>query len=240
MSAWDILEIEPTNNLAIIKKAYAKKLKIYHPEDDPEGYQRLREAYDRAVKRQKYTSREERRVITESEEIQAKHQENPSVEESTLADTEQIEEYENEPLETTQFQDDYFDIDEVPTFSFADYENQQHEDPVDAFVSKAKNLYQDFHVRIDADKWDELLNSDVMWNIKLKGKISERLLSFFQEHHYLPKKVWQLLENNFHWNETAYEENISFSVNISDSFLTNLFLQIKKKLQTFCKCCNQR
>jgi hypothetical protein len=47
---WDILDIQPTNDISIIKKAYAQKLKLYHPEDDPVGYQRLREAYDYAIK----------------------------------------------------------------------------------------------------------------------------------------------------------------------------------------------
>lgn len=47
---WDILELSPTNDLALIKKAYARKLKIYHPEDDPVGYQNLREAYDKAIR----------------------------------------------------------------------------------------------------------------------------------------------------------------------------------------------
>jgi len=50
MNFWDILEINPTDNASIVKKAYAKKLKLYHPEDDPEGYQKLREAYDSALK----------------------------------------------------------------------------------------------------------------------------------------------------------------------------------------------
>ncbi|GKX68555.1 J domain-containing protein [Inconstantimicrobium mannanitabidum] len=50
MDPWKVLEIEPTGETSIIKKAYAKKLKIYHPEDDPEGFQRLRESYDRALK----------------------------------------------------------------------------------------------------------------------------------------------------------------------------------------------
>lgn len=50
MSFWNVLGIDPTEDIRVIKKAYAKKLKIHHPEDDPEGYQSLREAYDRAVK----------------------------------------------------------------------------------------------------------------------------------------------------------------------------------------------
>ncbi len=48
MNCWKFLEIEPTEEMSIIKKAYAKKLKQYHPEDDPAGYQQLREAFDRA------------------------------------------------------------------------------------------------------------------------------------------------------------------------------------------------
>lgn len=50
MTVWETLGIEATDDLKVIKKAYAKGLKTYHPEEDPEGYQRLREAYDSAVK----------------------------------------------------------------------------------------------------------------------------------------------------------------------------------------------
>ncbi|GJM72744.1 hypothetical protein HMSSN036_49600 [Paenibacillus macerans] len=47
---WSILGIEPTQDKQQIKKAYAKKLRTAHPEDDPRGYQRLREAFDAAMK----------------------------------------------------------------------------------------------------------------------------------------------------------------------------------------------
>lgn len=45
---WDRLGLEPTTDLAAIKKAYALKLKVTRPDDDPAAYQALREAYDNA------------------------------------------------------------------------------------------------------------------------------------------------------------------------------------------------
>lgn len=49
MINWDLLGIEPTKDTKEIKKAYAKQLTKYHPEDDPTGYQELRLTYDNAM-----------------------------------------------------------------------------------------------------------------------------------------------------------------------------------------------
>ncbi|MFD2657035.1 J domain-containing protein [Gracilibacillus thailandensis] len=49
MINWNLLGIEPTKDLNVIKKAYAKQLPQFHPEDDPEGYQQLRKAYEEAI-----------------------------------------------------------------------------------------------------------------------------------------------------------------------------------------------
>ncbi|MBQ8822777.1 MAG: tetratricopeptide repeat protein [Lachnospiraceae bacterium] len=43
-----ILEMEETKDLTKIKSAYYKKLKTVNPEDDPEGFKRLRKAYEEA------------------------------------------------------------------------------------------------------------------------------------------------------------------------------------------------
>ena len=49
MNIWKILKIDPTNDKRAIKRAYAKLLKQNNPEDNPSGFQTLRDAYDRAL-----------------------------------------------------------------------------------------------------------------------------------------------------------------------------------------------
>jgi hypothetical protein len=48
MNFWDILEISPTADSWAIKKAYARLLRKYNPEEDPKGFMCLREAYESA------------------------------------------------------------------------------------------------------------------------------------------------------------------------------------------------
>lgn len=48
-SCWQILKITATNDVAVIKKAYAKLLKQNSPEDNPIFFQQLREAYEQAL-----------------------------------------------------------------------------------------------------------------------------------------------------------------------------------------------
>src|SRR5262245_35266419 len=46
---WDELKIESTDDVRVIRKAYTQRLKEVHPEDDPDGCQRLRAAYEQAL-----------------------------------------------------------------------------------------------------------------------------------------------------------------------------------------------
>lgn len=46
---WQILQIEETKDRAAIKKAYAALVKEYHPEEQPEEFLRVREAYEKAL-----------------------------------------------------------------------------------------------------------------------------------------------------------------------------------------------
>ncbi len=49
MNCWTVLGISATSNEQEIKKAYRSKLREHHPEEDPEGFQRVRLAYEEAL-----------------------------------------------------------------------------------------------------------------------------------------------------------------------------------------------
>ena len=52
--AFKILEIEPTDDKKKIKIAYSKMLKEYHPEEFPEMFMKIREAYQTALAFEEY------------------------------------------------------------------------------------------------------------------------------------------------------------------------------------------
>lgn len=49
MNAWEILRIEPTSDKKEIKKAYARLLKQYHPEENPEKFKKIQAAYQQCL-----------------------------------------------------------------------------------------------------------------------------------------------------------------------------------------------
>lgn len=49
MNIWDILQIEATSDKKAIKKAYARRSKVVHPEEKPEEFQQLYAAYQAAL-----------------------------------------------------------------------------------------------------------------------------------------------------------------------------------------------
>ena len=50
MDKWEILGIKPTHDVKAIRKRYSELVKLYHPEDQPEIYQQIVEAYQSALR----------------------------------------------------------------------------------------------------------------------------------------------------------------------------------------------
>ncbi|NEN81647.1 J domain-containing protein [Paenibacillus elgii] len=203
MRMWEILGIYPTHEVSAIKKAYAAKLKVHHPEDDPTGYQQLREAYDQAIKLAK---RQQKQTSRSDEEPEAF--ERSVVREEDGSEAEDVAEHE---------EDELYDEDDgpqrIPRMVIWQEQGKERDAPesqAEHFMERVEELYGKFPSRIDPNQWAELLNSDVVWNINLQNGISGRLLDFLEEHYFLPKEVWKLLDSAFHWNGLVAEDKESF------------------------------
>ena len=77
MNKWEILGIEPTHDVKLIRRRYAELVRLYHPEDQPEIYQQIVEAYQSALReaRSKKTRQESGRSEASSTQ-QINEQEN--------------------------------------------------------------------------------------------------------------------------------------------------------------------
>ncbi|GAA0133787.1 hypothetical protein YSY43_06270 [Paenibacillus sp. YSY-4.3] len=189
MTIWERLDIEPTHDLKTIKRAYAKMLQVYHPEEDAEGYQALREAYDRALKFVKEQVSREAEAGAEAEAEAETETETPYEHSSDHAD-----DWVSPEVET---------YDEVFLHNYAIL--QREIDPVQQFIEQAADLYQHFPSRINPELWLQLLNSDVAWDTTYKRSLNRAMLDFVQSHRFFPSAIWRLLEDFFHWKEEIRE-----------------------------------
>lgn len=188
MIDWELLGIEPTTDIKIIKRAYVKKLKIHHPEEDPEGYQRLRETYDEAKKYAKQRKKSRLNLVGGYEDN-------------------------NEPVATSNednkaYASHLFHLEEQEQEVGTDTADTQQ---IEKFMEEITTLYNDFHSRIDLSNWELLLHKDIVWNFNLQDTIRLRVTNFLQTNNQLPRAIWHYLNNFFNWHEWAeafYTEHI--------------------------------
>ncbi len=202
MTSWEVLGIEPTDDVKQIKSAYARKLKIYHPEEDPEGFQHLRLAYEEALESAKNEQ--------ESQEI-VFFQEEPVAKESIEYDEaeEGLEEGGASPfIATTVTQDD--------TSTAGELANQ--------FMDQVAAIYEDFFARIQLEHWKQLLEREEYWNLDVKQIINERILDFFMGHFHMPQAVWRVLNEHFYWTEQQEDLYAQYP----ESFVRYLIRQIEQ------------
>lgn len=185
MNMWKILDIDYTEDISVIKKAYAKKLKLYHPEDDAQGYQTLREAYDMAIKNAKNKNK-----IREAQTYKENTNETPSM-------------FENTPQfsfnEENPFADNSFEV--IPKINITEFDQYSNDDlftnRMKSFIMKLEEAYLNFDIRINKDTWINILNDDIMWEISNKQAVLANVIEFFESHYNLPKEIWMLIEDAF-------------------------------------------
>lgn len=68
MNIWETLGIEPTTDVKLIRRRYAELVRLYHPEDQPEIYQEIVEAYQEALTYARSRKASDSKKATELEE----------------------------------------------------------------------------------------------------------------------------------------------------------------------------
>ena len=70
MNKWEILGMEPTHDVKLIRRRYAELVRLYHPEDQPEIYQQIVEAYQSALREARSNSTRQETVGSEASSSQ--------------------------------------------------------------------------------------------------------------------------------------------------------------------------
>ena len=193
MNSWSILGIEETDNISIIKKEYAQKLKENHPEDNPTGFQNLKEAYDFATIYAKSMQKRAQSSISNFDEKDSLVY--------SIKDNTDLYEILFSSIELTTNKNNYnpediFDSNEILDFpEMAPPFNWNTENTI--FMEQLDHIYSDYLQRINLENWTSLLNHDALWNIENRPNLELRLLRYLSSHYYLPQEVWILLDTTF-------------------------------------------
>lgn len=116
MNKWEILGIEPTHDVKLIRRRYAELVRLYHPEDQPEIYQQIVEAYQSALREARSNrTRQESGRSEDSSTQQLNEQENRTKNSATNSlDFESLEsEEKTEKVESTKSSLDFGDVHET-------------------------------------------------------------------------------------------------------------------------------
>lgn len=179
MSIWNILSMEPTTNIKDVKRAYAKLLKQNHPEENPQGYQRLREAYSAALD------------FIKGQTEKAAFNPNATTK--------------NPPVELSEIPMDLMDSDEEAESNGVDVQEAITLPPLthefDEFMELVLSTYENPNTRSDIKCWQGLMNHEAVCKLASREMLGYRMKDFLMDHYLLPKEVWELLDSYFYFSD---------------------------------------
>lgn len=205
MDIWGILGIEPNKDKKIIKKAYHAQLKNTHPEDNPEAFMHLREAYETALK-----------SATDTIYLHSAHsQDNDNYMDEN--------EYKNDktPKSETNITFDYFkNAKDNNNYMEKKYENVEeaylvHKDKKERTFQKwwhkVEELYNDYEKRMDTENWMALFYEDIPYQMEFYERCRQQIYYAFINSNsyslYLSKDVRMLIDSFFSYSGTPLERS---------------------------------
>lgn len=142
MDFWELLGIEPTKDKITIKKAFASQVKLHKPSDDAELYQKIREAYNKALE---FADSDEEIEVFEEDEVEENETEETEIftedeseeDENKIDSESKLDEFEkafsskdskeqNKNFENSTFEENSFSFeDKVPFFEVFELEKSE-------------------------------------------------------------------------------------------------------------------
>ncbi|MFN3579965.1 MAG: J domain-containing protein [Pseudomonas sp.] len=181
MNCWSILGVEPSSDPRTIKRAYARLLKDVHPEEHPEDFMALREAYETALGHIAWQQSQPRSAAPQVAEQPAP--------EFTCQATEPVE----KPIPSE------------PQPSEQELEYQQFMQRLQQLVNDLHDLLSDTQQRNKLSRWEALLLAPELNNLEARLAVGNSLLpAVLQVLHSsgednLPAAVVNRLDERFHW-----------------------------------------
>lgn len=173
MYFWNVLQIEPTNDIKVIKQAFAKLSKQYHPEDSPEEFQRIKEAYRHAISYVK--SRRE----TDDEPAESSISLDPPVHkepESAPNPFDALNTAENTPLEEGSGSPE--DVIQTPFDELISQSEQKQVQAVNQALHQAEMLFQNARTRNKQRAWQDYFQSPDFLMLQKDDQFTQRFLDY--------------------------------------------------------------
>lgn len=175
MNIWKILQIEKTTDISAIKKAYRMRLKETHPEEKPQEFMGLREAYEKALE-----WAESAQMDFEDEFFDEPFED------------EEISEL-NDENEETEYA--------VQTTNNGIIRELKIQREVSLWWDKVTQVLGDYSRRCDAKEWEKLLYEDIPFQIAYYETCRERinglLLRNYTVNTYLPTEILHIIDDFF-------------------------------------------
>lgn len=261
MDCFKILDISVDSDIKTIKKAYAKLVKIHNPEDDPEGYQKIRKAYDNALKIAKSKKKDNDKTLEMQKNILSGNtaDSNFIVQNSNKSSESHENEFDSGSKEDSEDYKRQINLrdfnslhnngesyeDEFDSYSKDNSDEYKREinlkdfnslhnngnyiykaviikEKVDAFIEELCKIYNDLNLRFNEEKWEEVLQNPVVWDIGAFDLVEKSVIQFLLTHQYLPHNIYCIFDNNFEFTKNEIKLTDSFGTSIVEEIINRI------------------
>lgn len=211
--SWSILEIRPTKNKKEIRRAYTRLLKKYHPEDNPDGFMKLRAAYEQATK---WAEQLDKTPFNNTHSALFGSEAGFITKEEQTVITDEVEE--EEPIVIT----DEASETEPPLIITDEVE-------ISGFYEEMRAIYEDIFKRRDINSWKSLFLHQSLVDSE---RLSEIAIQFVIENPHLPHDIWLYLDSELSLSKRSWfpwKDMIQYDLGLTFQYLDpNLAVDYEK------------